>query len=272
MLYIVTAVHNRYEITKRFILQLKQQTYKDYRLVLVDDGSTDNTSEMVMSELPDAVILYGDGNLWWGGALHKAYKYLKKDVLKDDDIVFICNDDIDFKSDFLETGVKVISENKQYLLASKGIDGRTGEVSDKARGRDPVTAEGIDVPFGTPTNCGSTRAMFVMGDVYKKVGGVHPVLLPHYCSDVEYVIRAHRKGYPCITYEYPEYTNHPESTGLEKSENVKQTFSKKYMNNPIYKFNFIMMVTPFYLLPAYIFSLLTRKKPEDGKDNIRKMN
>lgn len=46
MMYVVTAVHNRYNITKRFIEQLLEQTYKEFVLVLIDDGSTDNTAEM----------------------------------------------------------------------------------------------------------------------------------------------------------------------------------------------------------------------------------
>lgn len=259
MLYIITAVHNRYNLTKQFIYQLSKQTYTDYQLVLVDDGSTDGTADMVMKELPTSKILFGNGNLWWGGALHMAYKYLVKGVLKDDDMILICNDDIDFKPNFLETGVNAVLEHPGYLIQGKGINGNTGLVEDGASFRDPVTAAGYKAKFGEEANCGATRALFMMGKVYKKIGGMHPILLPHYCSDVEYVIRAVRKGFPCVTYEYPEYINHPDDTGLAKSKNIKQTFSKSYMNNPIYKLNFILMVTPIHLLPAYIVSLLKRK-------------
>ena len=52
MMYVVTAVHNRYNITKRFIEQLLEQTYKEFVLVLIDDGSTDNTAEMVKALMP----------------------------------------------------------------------------------------------------------------------------------------------------------------------------------------------------------------------------
>lgn len=262
MLYIVTAVHNRINITRRFIEQLNRQTYKEYTLVIVDDGSTDGTSDMVSTLMPMAVILEGNGNLWWGGALHKAYKYLSKGIIRDEDIVFICNDDIDFKEDFLQIGIDTILNNPYYLVASKGIDVNTGRVVDKARGRDPVTADGIEVPFGTPTNCCATRALFMMGNVYKKIGGMHPILLPHYCSDYEYVIRAHRKGYSCISFEHLEYGTHDELSGCPKAKSFKEMFSKRYMNNPIYKFNFIIMVTPWYLLPAYCWSLLSRKRNE----------
>ena len=41
MLYITTAVHNRYAITEAFVDRLLDQTVKEVTLVLVDDGSGD---------------------------------------------------------------------------------------------------------------------------------------------------------------------------------------------------------------------------------------
>ena len=46
-LYILLPVHNRCDITREFIDCLKAQTFQDYHLVLIDDGSTDGTEQMV---------------------------------------------------------------------------------------------------------------------------------------------------------------------------------------------------------------------------------
>lgn len=259
MLYIVTAVHNRYSITEKFIEQLGKQTFQDYKLVLVDDGSTDGTADMVLDKLPDSIILRGDGNLWWGGALHKAYQYLKKIVMVGD-IVFLCNDDITIDDDFLKTGCDLLSDNPGKLISAKGIDRETGAHIDGAEYRNPITADGTKLSDGKEGNCASTRALFIQGDVYKKIGGMHPVILPHYCSDFEYTLRAARKGYPSVTYDKLQVLVHMDSTGDAKSKSFKQTFSKRYMNNPIYKLNFILLVTPIHLLPAYVWHLLNRKK------------
>ena len=51
MIYVITAVHNRIRITEEFINQLLMQTYKEISLILVDDGSTDGTSEMVRKKI-----------------------------------------------------------------------------------------------------------------------------------------------------------------------------------------------------------------------------
>ena len=74
MIHVITAVHNRYSITEKFADRLLAQTYKDIHLILVDDGSTDSTADMVRGKMPDATVITGDGNMWWGGALHAAYR------------------------------------------------------------------------------------------------------------------------------------------------------------------------------------------------------
>jgi len=259
MLYVVTAVHNRYSITEKFISQLQSQTNQEYRLVLVDDGSTDGTVEMVLSKLPTSIILKGNGNLWWGGALHKAYQYLKR-VVSDDDIVFLCNDDITIDIDFLNIGCELISMYPKKLISAKGLDRETGAHIDGAEYRNPITADGTKLSDGVDGNCASTRALFIKGDVYKRIGGMHPILLPHYCSDFEYTLRAARKGYPSVTFDRLKVLVHMDSTGDARRKSIKHMFSKRYMNNPIYKLNFILLVTPLYLLPAYIWNLLKRKR------------
>ena len=97
MIYVITAVHNRYKITEKFIDVLLKQSYKDITLILVDDGSTDGTDKMALSKMPNTQIIYGNGNLWWGGALHKAYLWVKKNLNnKRDDYVMFANDDTEF--------------------------------------------------------------------------------------------------------------------------------------------------------------------------------
>ena len=51
--YILLPVHNRREITQKFIECLKSQTYQNYKLVLIDDGSSDGTAAMVQSQISD---------------------------------------------------------------------------------------------------------------------------------------------------------------------------------------------------------------------------
>lgn len=247
MLYIVTAIHNRYKITEKFIDNLKKQTYKDWNLILVDDGSTDGTGEMVKEKLPKAVILHGNGNLFWGGALHKVYKCIKKNSdIKDEDFVLISNDDTIWKDDFLETGVSLLKENPECLITGCGFGKKAGEQVDGAIYMDfkenygelhKATAEG---------NCASTRELFLTAGIWRRTGGFHPLLLPHYLSDYEFTTRAAKKGFKIKSFEKLSYEFDEGTTGDNGFEGmtVKKLFSKRCSSNPIYKFNYIFLVTP----------------------------
>ena len=63
MIYIVIPVFNRKQFTKDCLDSLRKQTDKRFKVVVVDDGSTDGTSDMLKEEYPEVHILYGDGNL-----------------------------------------------------------------------------------------------------------------------------------------------------------------------------------------------------------------
>lgn len=259
MLYILTAVHNRYEITKEFINNLKKQTFQDYTLVLVDDGSTDGTEDMVKENMPDSVILKGDGNLWWGGGLHKGYKWLKKNAKKDD-IVLICNDDTYYEENFLEKGVILLGEQDSYVLTACGYSVRSGNLIDGAVMFNYSTGTSIVLEPGKEGNCASTRSIFIPWEVFKKTGGFHPILLPHYASDYEFTMRMYRKGFKIksdaeLCYKYDE-----ETTGIkDKSKlTLKKIFSKRSMFNPIYKISFILLATPIKHMPSHLKNQMKR--------------
>jgi len=38
-------------------------------VIVVDDGSSDRTAEEAAKNYPKVIILQGDGNLWWTGAI-----------------------------------------------------------------------------------------------------------------------------------------------------------------------------------------------------------
>lgn len=62
MIHVITAVHNRAEITERFVRGLRKQTYNDIHLILIDDGSTDSTVTIIKKLFPNNTIIYGNGN------------------------------------------------------------------------------------------------------------------------------------------------------------------------------------------------------------------
>jgi len=80
-IYILLPVHNRLEITQRFITCLKAQTYQKYHLILIDDGSSDGTAEMVQENISSLTVVRGKGSWWWAGALQQGYRWLREQNL-----------------------------------------------------------------------------------------------------------------------------------------------------------------------------------------------
>ena len=102
MIYIVLPVHNRIDETKLFIQALKRQTYKDFHLILVDDGSSDGTADYISNEMSNLTILKGNGKLWWAGSLEKGRKHLLNlKEMTDGNIIMIINNDTTFDELFL---------------------------------------------------------------------------------------------------------------------------------------------------------------------------
>lgn len=257
MIYIVTAVYNRREITEKFIERINSQTYRDIKLLIVDDGSSDGTSDMILEKRPDAIILKGSGNLYWGGCLHMAYKWLCKNAA-DDCYVMFANDDTSFDMDYIARAVKHLNERKpMVLITGRGYDTATGELRDGAVLRD-FRDIGNDVILSPNEigNCASTRSLFFSIRTMKKIGGFHPIILPHYGSDYEWTIRAAKKGIDIISFDDLEYffdsgNGHKKCSGGSLKEMLKKGASR----NPFYVLSYILLTTG----PADLFSQITTR-------------
>ena len=259
LLHVVTSVHNRFAITEKFIGMLKQQTYPAVHLILVDDGSTDGTAEMVRAQMPEATILHGDGNLWWGGGMHMAYRWIVGEgALPDDDMVMISNDDVTFDETYVERAVSLLEHHPDTLITGYGISLQTGKQVDGAvELRFP---EGGGYRMEQPEaygNCASTHSLFLWVKDMKKIGGFHPVLLPHYGSDYEWTYRAHKKGLKIFCSDTLRYDVNEQTTG-DKSSSLKTIFSKRSVSNPIYKLTCAWLTPPLGLKCASVVTQLVR--------------
>jgi GT2 family glycosyltransferase len=257
MIYILLPVHNRRATTEAFAKALARQGV-DFHLLLIDDGSTDGTGEAISTLLRDRVtVRRGSGNWWWGGSLHQGWQWLNSRGLDDDDVVFVCNDDVDIPDDFISTGISLLAARPRSIIIAKARNPDSGALEETCYTIDYRRCHVVLVKSGEPVLCGPTRGLFIRWGDMRIVGGFHPRLIPHYLSDLEWTLRAHRHGLAIVQDDRLWLTPQPEKTGyhalagLRFKERVKRMFSPKYAANPLHWCAFILLgFPPRYWLPA----------------------
>jgi GT2 family glycosyltransferase len=257
--YILLPVHNRRELTRRFVECLKAQSYQDYHLVLIDDGSTDGTEEMVRNNIKDLTVIKGRGDWWWAGSLQKGYEWLKSSNISSNDLVLIINDDTEFEPDLLETAFNILSRRKKTLLLALCYSRRTKQLLEGGVQANLKWLFFKEASTSEQINCLSTRGLFLRVSDFLKIGGFFPRMLPHYLSDYEFTIRAHRKGMTLITDPSLKVWVDEHATGYHQFEGeplkslVEKYFSKKSTANPIAWSAFVILACPW---PWKIINLL----------------
>ena len=252
-IYVLLPVHNRVETTARFLKCLAAQTYKNYHLVVVDDGSRDGTVIAVSSIVPGSTVIRGGGELWWGGSLHRGYQWLRSSPVSADDIVLMINDDTEFAPDFFEKAVSILDKNPRTLLLAACHSRSSGEF---IRGGVRVDYRKWDWKFVKPDsseeiNCLATRGLFMSASDLFAIGGFHPLLLPHYHSDYEFTMRAYRLGFKLVVDPALKLFINEGVVGYHdlKEENfgrfLSKFFSKKSVSNPAYMVSFVILACPW---------------------------
>ena len=248
--HVVLPFHDRKAVTLGFARCLREQTYARYTLLLVDDGSTDGTAEAVRELVPGCQVLRGTGDWWWAGSLQQAYEHIAAASLPADDLVLICNDDTTFEPDFLQNAVMAMRDQRNCMMLAQLYDGGHNGFLEAGVHVDWSELRFVGVSDPARINCFATRGLFQRVDDFLSLGGFHPRLLPHYASDYEYTIRAHRRGRRLLTDPTVRLSFNEATTGTRTLRettlrgHLREVFSKRYVANPWYQSMFILLACP----------------------------
>ncbi|WP_187262371.1 glycosyltransferase family 2 protein [Pontibacter beigongshangensis] len=234
MIHIVIPVFNRKHFTKACLLSLRQQTNQDFKVIIVDDGSTDGTAEMLREEFPEVDILFGDGNLFWTASVNMGIKHA---LQSGTDYVMTMNNDVEVAPDFIENTYKWAKQKPDAVIGALEMDADTrepifgGEIVDFKLNRVRHLLQELPKEKQVGIHRVSQlpgRGLLIPRAVFEKVGLFDQERFPHYVADYDFTHTAARGGFALYcNYDAKLYT-YPEESGERKNRKSKslQNFYK----------------------------------------------
>jgi len=197
----VIPVHNRQELTRRCLGYLSAQDYRPLQIIVVDDGSTDGTREVLeRSTQPNLTLLKGDGTLWWGGAMQVGVEHVARQAGTNDYLLML-NDDVRIEPDYVSRLVEDGQSRDNAIVGSVQRSEESGEMLNCGYQIDYWRMQIVPCACGeaAPIHALVGRGvLFPMGAI-RSAGGLRPTLFRHYYADLEYTARLHERGWVLIT-------------------------------------------------------------------------
>lgn len=197
---ILLTVHNRRAKTLRCLENcwhqidgMKADGKYSFTVYLVDDGSTDGTSEAVAEQFPQTVLLRGDGSLFWNQGMRLAWSKAAEDG---QDFYLWINDDTYMN----EGALAALMENSEFLRHKAVIVGTAANSAGvityggRNKARKLMTPDPV-IPV--PCYLFNGNLVLVPKSVYDVVGNLDPVY-HHSFGDFDYGVRARKHGIDCV--------------------------------------------------------------------------
>lgn len=194
---VLMACFNRKDITRKCLsLLFSQQLPEGFELkvFVCDDRSTDGTGEMIELEFPQVEVVQGNGKLYWGGGMRKAWELAKNHG--NFDFFLWLNDDTLLYPD----GLKQVWEDYLRVEPNSIIVGTCAQP-----GTRDFTYGGHGMPYPIYPNGMPQKLTFMNGNVVlipkiieEKIGGISPAYTQN-LGDYDYSLRAQAAGFLCYT-------------------------------------------------------------------------
>lgn len=230
---IIVPVHNKLNYTRKCLFDLHQQNECSFfrnqkvHIIVVDDGSIDGTEEWIKKNYQDVIVLHGDGNLWWSGAINMAVKYALAELHPD--YFLLWNNDIEVGEEYFEHLFKIAgSLESDIIVGSKimvkehpetiwSMGGYFNPRSGKFGMFCYFKKDGEDYQHIQSANWLTGMGTLIPKNVIESVGYWDNVSFPQYFGDSDFTYRAYLKGYEIQVFPKLILYNVTENSGMNHS-------------------------------------------------------
>jgi GT2 family glycosyltransferase len=235
MICVVIPVHNRIKFTRECLNSLRNQVQLADYIIVVDDGSTDGTKEMLRDEFPEVIVLRGNGTLFWTAAINIGINHA---LSLGTDYVLTMNNDTIASQDFVKKMAEGARQEPNALLGALDINEKTrkpyygGEIFNWKSGRSQFllnTLEKDEQRGLQEVSLFPARGLLIPRVVFETIGLFEEKRLPHYLADYDFTQQARKNGFKVYcNYEARLYT-YPEEGGDHKIRRRKTL--RNYINH-----------------------------------------
>ena len=269
--HVLIPAFNRLPLTIRCLESLLAQTDQGMDIVLIDDGSTDGTSEVIRKRFPIVQILSGNGSLWWTGAVNLGIRHVLSSAAPDDYVVLV-NNDTCLKHDFIARCRATARKLPESLVGSVFVDLSRERIIAGGTKINWYTAKHRTLNYGKridefPPGHVETvstltgRGVMVPCKVYREVG-LYDDRHFQQCGDTELPRRANLKNFPIyVSYDLVTYNTDPNVELPRRCYRVKEFidyfFGIRSNNRLKYRYWFAVntSINPFQGACYFVFDL-----------------
>jgi len=246
MVSIIIVNFNGVDFLKDCLSSLMNQTYKDFEIILVDNGSKDNSVSFVKNHFPEVVVVEAEGNRGYATGNNIGYEHSKGE-----NIVLLNNDTI-LTPNWLEELVNAIKPNEIAIASSLIITDNIPHKYYERNGSLNLFGHNIMKIFNKPENlfyCGGASL------IYKKslLGKPFDDDYFAYSEDVYLSLRARFYGYK-VVHTNDSVLRHIGSATFKKEKSDFLTFYQE--RNRILTFLLFYSKTAIIkMFPYFVFNL-----------------
>lgn len=257
---IIMGIYNEEKTIRRAIDSILEQSIDNWRLLICDDGSRDNSFEIACSyekKYPHKIVVYKNNqNMGLTYSLNKLIQTSSAEYIARMDADDVC------LPNRLQEQMTFLDSNEQYAFVGSAInkfdeDGIFGTVKFPEK---PIAKNFLwNNPYAHPT-------VMIRRKVINQIGGYRDIPATKRCEDYDLWMRLYEKGYKGYNIQTPllnyyEGRNSYSKRKFEYRVNEAKTRFDGYIRNKLMPIGIIYVIKPFVvgIIPGNILRKIRRK-------------
>lgn len=252
---IVSVNYNQPEVTCEMLASLREITYPNIEILIVDNGSPSKAPDIIKEKYPEVELILSEKNLGFAGGNNIALKQAKGEY------VLLLNNDTEVKPDFLDSMVALMeSDEKIGIVSSKILYFYEDNVIQYAgtSPMNPITSRGRhygnketdkgQFDHVTETFYPHGACMMIRKSVLEELGLLYEGYFLYY-EEYDFTERVRKAGHK-IYFQPNSAILHKESISTGKNSTLKTYYMNR--NRLLFLRRNVQGLT-FYLAMAYFF-------------------